>query len=788
MPLPLPSLDDRTWTDLTAEGTALIPRYAPNWTNWNASDPGITLVELFAWLTEMTIFRLDRIPPSHRRKFLELLGFDMHLPEAATTFLSFAPSAGTAPFELPAGVQFQSVTGDGTVVTFRTRRDVDVTPVNLRAIQVDLGDGNLQDMTGQRNDDSPVAGFGLNPQPGATLYLGFDELVSQVPLAIGFRFAGPGNDRYERHRIMKEWAAQQAECVPQSPASNCDGQGSSETSSRTEVLPPYHSAALIWEVFTYAVSNWWKLQPVFAPARPYPGEVMDDTRSLTLDGIVEINLPPALRPVALGQVATPLYYVRCRLGTGTWDTPPMLVDIAPNSVLAEQAIPVWSSYPIAPGIALSFPAPTPGAEIGFDMQLDSREIVQAFDVYPPGSGARPDVTVLAYQPPSGSNAGEITLGISFAGFGSGLPDQVVSLPSQPVKCRSFHVFTLANSNWQEWTLRPDFGASRRTDFHAVLDYTGGNLTFGNGEHGQVVPPGGLIFCNYLGTEADAGNVKPGTITQLSNSPWNSVLLSGLGSSAQQELGQITSNRGAASGGAAQESLAHATGRAVETLFAHERLLELCQAKSVSTLDRIKHDSVLALPAPYRGVTLIDLERLALNVPGTRVARARAWSSLDPDYPCLEATGVVTIAVLPNTPVAQPQPSAGLQQAIRKDLNRRRIVCTRLEVVGPTYVTVSVQASVQAQPNSNLELVHDSIISALNLFLDPRLGGPDGLGWPFGRNVIRSEIMQIICAVAGVAYVTSLTLSADSGTPQCGNLSLCGMSLATAGNHEIEVSG
>jgi hypothetical protein len=100
----------------------------------------------------------------------------------------------------------------------------------------------------------------------------------------------------------------------------------------------------------------------------------------------------------------------------------------------------------------------------------------------------------------------------------------------------------------------------------------------------------------------------------------------------------------------------------------------------------------------------------------------------------------------------------------------------------------VQASVQAQPNSNLQTVHDSIISALNLFLDPRLGGPDGLGWPFGRNVIRPEIMQIICAVAGVAYVTSLTLSADSGTPQCGNLTLCGMALAAAGNHEIEVLG
>src|SRR6476646_4623451 len=107
MPLPLPSLDDRTWADLTAEGLALIRRYASDWTNQNVSDPGITLVELFSWLTEMTIYRLDRISPRHRRKFLQLLGFDMRLPQAASTLLSFAPPSGTSSFDLPAGAQFQ---------------------------------------------------------------------------------------------------------------------------------------------------------------------------------------------------------------------------------------------------------------------------------------------------------------------------------------------------------------------------------------------------------------------------------------------------------------------------------------------------------------------------------------------------------------------------------------------------------------------------------------------------------------------------------------------------------
>jgi len=74
MPIPLPDLDDRTFADLVEEMRALIPRYAPAWTDHNASDPGITLIELFAWLVEGLIYRLNRIPQASEARFLELLG------------------------------------------------------------------------------------------------------------------------------------------------------------------------------------------------------------------------------------------------------------------------------------------------------------------------------------------------------------------------------------------------------------------------------------------------------------------------------------------------------------------------------------------------------------------------------------------------------------------------------------------------------------------------------------------------------------------------------------------
>jgi hypothetical protein len=73
MPIPVPTLDDRTFEQLVTEGRSLIPRYSKEWTNHNPSDPGITLLELLAYLTETTNFQLDQIPDASIARFLELV-------------------------------------------------------------------------------------------------------------------------------------------------------------------------------------------------------------------------------------------------------------------------------------------------------------------------------------------------------------------------------------------------------------------------------------------------------------------------------------------------------------------------------------------------------------------------------------------------------------------------------------------------------------------------------------------------------------------------------------------
>ncbi|NIM10477.1 MAG: hypothetical protein GTO45_00665 [Candidatus Aminicenantes bacterium] len=74
MSLLLENLDNRTFEQLVEEAKKRIPIYAPQWTDFNLHDPGITLIELFAWLTEMQIYRLNKVTDESYRTFLKLVG------------------------------------------------------------------------------------------------------------------------------------------------------------------------------------------------------------------------------------------------------------------------------------------------------------------------------------------------------------------------------------------------------------------------------------------------------------------------------------------------------------------------------------------------------------------------------------------------------------------------------------------------------------------------------------------------------------------------------------------
>ncbi len=128
MPLIIPELDDRSYQEILNEALARIPVHNPEWTNFNDSDPGVTLVQLFAFMTENLLYRSNLIPERNRLKFLTLLGIPLQPATPAQGIVSFSNARGALQImTLSAGLEvFAGQT------PFRTRDGLDVLPMEAR--------------------------------------------------------------------------------------------------------------------------------------------------------------------------------------------------------------------------------------------------------------------------------------------------------------------------------------------------------------------------------------------------------------------------------------------------------------------------------------------------------------------------------------------------------------------------------------------------------------------------------------------------------------------------------
>jgi hypothetical protein len=125
MPLAVPNLDDRRYQDLLDEALSRVPVYTPEWTNFNKSDPGVTLVELFAFLTENLLYRCNQIPERNRKKFLTLLNVPLQPATSAQGLITISNEKGALQtVTLSHGVEVRS-----GQVPFRTTRGIDVVPI-----------------------------------------------------------------------------------------------------------------------------------------------------------------------------------------------------------------------------------------------------------------------------------------------------------------------------------------------------------------------------------------------------------------------------------------------------------------------------------------------------------------------------------------------------------------------------------------------------------------------------------------------------------------------------------
>jgi len=188
--LPEIQLDDRRFQDLVSEARIRIARACPEWTEHNVSDPGITLIELFAWMTEMTIYRLNRVPDKLHVALLDLLGIRLDGPAAATTSLRFRLAEVASEPVLIAGGETEvgtPRTANEESVVFQVDDDFTINPLRPVAYVLNRGgqprDVGLADGEARPQGSDQLA-FASPPQVDDALYLGFEQPLDRLILQI----------------------------------------------------------------------------------------------------------------------------------------------------------------------------------------------------------------------------------------------------------------------------------------------------------------------------------------------------------------------------------------------------------------------------------------------------------------------------------------------------------------------------------------------------------------------------------------------------------------------------
>jgi predicted phage baseplate assembly protein len=187
--LPEIQLDDRRFQDLVSEARLKIARSCPEWTEHNVSDPGITLIELFAWMTEMTIYRLNRVPDKLHVSLLELLGIKLDGPAAAQTSLRFRlADVARSPVLISAATEVGTPrTATEESIIFQV--DEDFTIPAAEPVAYVLQRGGQVKSVGLADGVAKPAGndqmaFANPPAVGDAIYLGFEEPLGRLLIEV----------------------------------------------------------------------------------------------------------------------------------------------------------------------------------------------------------------------------------------------------------------------------------------------------------------------------------------------------------------------------------------------------------------------------------------------------------------------------------------------------------------------------------------------------------------------------------------------------------------------------
>jgi hypothetical protein len=765
MPLRPPVLDDRTFQQLVDEAKARIPRFTPEWTNFNASDPGFTLIQLHAWLTETILYRLNKLPDLNFIKFLELLNVRPRPAAAAQAQLSFKlkklsgvndPLVVLIPKNTQVGVDDPDLKEELLFETDRTLTALNgtlaaiIAPANTVTTSRELFT-EYDAKTAETKLKGTFYPFGKDPKGGEACLLGI--------------VLRPHRQKGKDYSLdcFPEGELDLTALIPQVFEKDATGDLITGPSGLNCLFPwqaQAQSQGIAWEVYN-GVDHTTDFEGDGAWT---PLSAFDETAALARSGHIYLKVPggcPAVPFGALGRAfwesielkkspstrselisdLTNQEFAPSDLDENTWkamglketDLSGLLTLIGDPDTTLSVITGKLATLTLNPGQV--------DGEIWTDLGYDVQPVpygVTWFRARLTGKPEKPPVvrhfllnTVVA--------SAAVTRVEEIVGNSDGRPNQTHTLSRTPVLMderagKPELTLEIVSQNQPEaWAVVSDFYGAGPADPVFRLDSETGTLTFGDGLHGRIPVAGAQIIARtYRCGGGDVGNAGAGTITALK--------------SALPDVDSVTNVRAAAGGANAE------------------------------TLDEVKLRAPHDLRTRDRAVTADDFAELALQTSGVRIQRAYALARTSADLtvepPDLkpDQDGAVTVVILPQNNEDTPQPSEDQLRLVCDHLNARRLITTELFVVGPRYLELKkFDVEVTASRDVDLKVLHEAIISRLTTYFHPLRGGEDGRGWPFGHDVFFGNVYRQILGIAGVLRVVCLEITPAQGDEKCDDL-------------------
>jgi predicted phage baseplate assembly protein len=227
-----------------------VQQHCPEWSDHNVSDPGVTLIELFAWMTDQLLYRINRVPDLNYVKYLELLGITLFPPTAAQTDLTFRLSAWRSDVLLiPRGTQVSTTrTERDEEITFTTDEDLEIVPCHLQALASVNSNGESRSHAGELDAGRRIICFSARPEPGDAFLIGLSNPVPSctVVVRLDCKIEGTGVDPDNPPLVWEAWdGTDWAECEverDQTRALNSEG-------DIVLHVPAAHTSSLVGEEY-----------------------------------------------------------------------------------------------------------------------------------------------------------------------------------------------------------------------------------------------------------------------------------------------------------------------------------------------------------------------------------------------------------------------------------------------------------------------------------------------------------------------------------------------------------